>query len=111
MKTLPALGLAYRVDDPFVASLKPILAPVFSGFNFDNDRGWDGRANVPKTSMAEIIGQAEPGDAPPRPNKPLNITLGVIAGIFLASVAGAISALIAFRLGKRMRKSPIPSAA
>jgi capsular polysaccharide biosynthesis protein len=66
---------------------------------------------IPKTSMAEITGQAQPGDMPVRPNKLLNIILGAIAGIFLASVAGALAAFIAFQLGKRMRKSPAPSAA
>jgi polysaccharide biosynthesis transport protein len=60
----------------------------------------------PKTSVAEIIVPAQPGLTPARPNKPLNITLGAIAGIFLASVAGAVSALIAFQLGKRRRNSP-----
>lgn len=66
---------------------------------------------IPKTSLAEITGPAEPGDLPVRPNKPLNITLGAIAAIFLASVAGALSAFIVFQLGKRRHKSPRPSAA
>jgi len=66
---------------------------------------------IPKTFPAEIIGRAEPGNQPARPNKPLNITLGAIAGILLASIAGALAAFIVFQLGKRMRKSPAPSAA
>jgi capsular polysaccharide biosynthesis protein len=51
---------------------------------------------IPKALPVEIIDSAAPGFMPVRPNKPLNITLGAIAGIFLASVAGAISAFVAF---------------
>jgi capsular polysaccharide biosynthesis protein len=51
---------------------------------------------IPKALPVEIIDSAAPGLMPVRPNKPLNITLGAIAGIFLASVAGAISAFVAF---------------
>lgn len=36
---------------------------------------------LPKTSMAEIITQATPGLKAVRPNKPLNIALGVIVGL------------------------------
>jgi capsular polysaccharide biosynthesis protein len=60
----------------------------------------------PKTSPAEIADQAQPGLAPVRPNKPLNITLGAIAGILLASIVGAMSAFVVFQLGKRRRNSP-----
>ena len=63
----------------------------------------------PKTSPAEITGQAQPGLAPVRPNKPLNITLGAIAGILLASIVGALSAFVVFQLGKRRRNSPGPA--
>jgi uncharacterized protein involved in exopolysaccharide biosynthesis len=53
-------------------------------------------AKIPKTLPVEIIDPAAPGLMPVRPNKPLNITLGAIAGIVLASIAGAISTFIAF---------------
>ncbi len=36
---------------------------------------------LPKTSMVEIIDHAKPGLRPVRPNKPLNIALGVIIGL------------------------------
>ncbi len=36
---------------------------------------------LPKTSMVEIVDRAVPGDRPVRPNKPLNIALGVIIGL------------------------------
>jgi capsular polysaccharide biosynthesis protein len=53
-------------------------------------------AKIPKALPVEIIDPAAPGLMPVRPNKPLNITLGAIAGIFLASIAGTISAFVAF---------------
>ncbi len=36
---------------------------------------------LPKTSMVEIVDRAVPGDRPVRPNKPLNIALGIIIGL------------------------------
>ncbi len=38
--------------------------------------------------------KAEPGKIPVRPNKPLNITIGVIGGILLASVIGTLVVVI-----------------
>jgi polysaccharide biosynthesis transport protein len=38
---------------------------------------------IPKSSIVEITGPAEPGDSPVKPNKPLNIILGVIIGLIM----------------------------
>src|SRR5208282_5214948 len=38
---------------------------------------------IPKTSVVEITIPAEPGKDPVRPNKPLNITLGLIFGLIV----------------------------
>jgi polysaccharide biosynthesis transport protein len=40
-------------------------------------------ALIPKSSIVEITGQAEPGDSPVKPNKTLNIILGVIIGLIM----------------------------
>jgi len=37
--------------------------------------------DLPKTAMVEIVDQARPGSHPVRPNKPLNIALGIIIGL------------------------------
>jgi capsular exopolysaccharide synthesis family protein len=37
--------------------------------------------NLPKTMMVEIVDKAVPGMRPVRPNKPLNIALGIIIGL------------------------------
>jgi polysaccharide biosynthesis transport protein len=39
--------------------------------------------DIPKTSVVEITEIAEPGKDPVRPNKPLNITLGLIFGLIV----------------------------
>ena len=64
---------------------------------------------IPITSMAEIVDKAKPGQAPVRPNKPLNIAFGAGLGILLALIIGGISALASSLIRKRACK--IPSAA
>ncbi len=61
--------------------------------------------HIPQQSLVVFVNQAMPGNVPVRPNKPLNIILGTFVGIFLASIAGGISVLIASQLRKRMRKT------
>jgi uncharacterized protein involved in exopolysaccharide biosynthesis len=53
-------------------------------------------AELPKPTLAQITDTAQPGFAPVRPNKVVNIVLGAILGIFLASAAGAVFAFLSF---------------
>jgi len=62
-------------------------------------------AQMPQTTLVQIVDKAEPGRFPVKPNKPLNIFLGAVAGGFLGLVAGAASALISSKLGNRGRKN------
>lgn len=62
-------------------------------------------ASLPKSSPVTFIDKAKPGMRPARPNKPLNIIVGTIAGIFLASMAGTIAAFAAFFIKNRMHKT------
>jgi capsular polysaccharide biosynthesis protein len=55
------------------------------------------------TTPAEFVDRAIPGLRPVRPNKGLNIALGIIGGTFLALVAGAGMAGLAAWLGRRSR--------
>lgn len=64
-------------------------------------------AQMPKPALVQIIDTAEPGRAPVRPNKPLNLVLGAFAGIFVATAAGAAFAILSFILSQRMRKTAI----
>jgi capsular polysaccharide biosynthesis protein len=58
-----------------------------------------------KTTLAYITDTAVPGSAPVKPNKPLNIFIGAVAGIFLATAAGAVFAFLSYFIGKRMGKT------
>src|ERR1035437_9253605 len=62
-------------------------------------------AQIPKTTMVEVIDRAQPGKAPVKPNKTLNIAFGIVAGIFLASIAGGISVFIALQFRKKIGKT------
>lgn len=62
-------------------------------------------AKIPNASLVQITDRAEPGRAPVRPNKPLNILLGAVAGGFLGLLAGGASALAAAKLGNRERQT------
>lgn len=64
--------------------------------------------SIPKASMLTVtfIDKAKPGQAPVRPNKPLNIAFGAGLGILLALIIGGIAALAAFLIRKRTRKIP-----
>jgi capsular polysaccharide biosynthesis protein len=54
-----------------------------------------------RPQTVEIIDVAVPGLRPVRPNRPLNISLGVIGGALLALVAGAGSAGIVWWFRQR----------
>jgi capsular polysaccharide biosynthesis protein len=56
---------------------------------------------IPKPSMVTLIDMAKPGMKPVRPNKPLNIALGMVTGILLGLMIGAGAAGIASLLGRR----------
>ncbi|MDR3457380.1 MAG: GNVR domain-containing protein [Verrucomicrobiae bacterium] len=58
-------------------------------------------AKFPKRGLVQITDTAEPGRAPVRPNKTLNIVVGVVVGTILAAVAGGLSAFIALHFVKR----------
>jgi capsular polysaccharide biosynthesis protein len=55
-----------------------------------------------------IVDMAVPGLRPVRPNKPMNIAVGIVGGMFLALVAGAAMAGIAAWLGRRSRGTGAP---
>ncbi len=60
---------------------------------------------MPKPTLVQITDTAEPGRAPVRPNKTLNIFFGAVAGGFLGLIAGAASAFVSFKFGNRGSKN------
>ena len=56
---------------------------------------------IPKPALVQITDIAQPGPAPVRPNKSVNIVLGAFGGLLAASVLGTIAALIVFQIRRR----------
>jgi len=63
-------------------------------------------AELPKSTLVEIIDRAMPGLRPVRPNKPLNLFLGALGGMMLALLIGGGSAVATFLIGKKGRIQP-----
>jgi uncharacterized protein involved in exopolysaccharide biosynthesis len=64
--------------------------------------------NTQVTSM-EVVGPAEPGLMPVKPNKPLNIVMGVLLGILLGSIIGGASACVVSLLRRHAQgKASLP---
>jgi len=59
---------------------------------------------------AEIVDMAVPGLRPVRPNKPMNITLGILGGMLLALAAGTGVAGLAAWMGRRSGGTGTPPA-
>ncbi|HEX4350695.1 MAG TPA: Wzz/FepE/Etk N-terminal domain-containing protein [Verrucomicrobiae bacterium] len=66
---------------------------------------YDGPKSLPQPVLVQITDPAEPGRAPVKPNKPLNIVIGGMFGVFLGLLAGSFSAFITFKLGNSRRKT------
>ncbi len=65
--------------------------------------------SAPQTALAEIVDRAVPGLRPVRPNKPLNLALGIVIGGIAALGLGAAGAAIALLIGRRHRPPPLPA--
>jgi hypothetical protein len=61
---------------------------------------------IPQDSMVQIVDSAEPGHFPVKPNKPLNIFIGIIGGGFLGLFVGTIAMAISLHLRKRNGRNP-----
>ena len=114
LKTSETLTLLKgRIDLRPVRNSSMIEIRVFSddaseAAKLANAIAWSYREYRSGTSPAEIVDMAVPGLRPVRPNKPLNIALGILGGMFLAVVAGAAMAGIAARIGRKRRGTGAP---
>jgi uncharacterized protein involved in exopolysaccharide biosynthesis len=66
-------------------------------------------AELPQTTLVEIIQHAIPGMRPVRPNKPLNLVLGAFGGGLLALLVGGGTALTVSLFRKRTRRQAVVS--
>ena len=63
-------------------------------------------AQISEDSMVQIVDPAEPGRFPVKPNKPLNIFIGIIGGGFLGLLVGTIAMAISLQLRQRNGRNP-----
>ena len=66
-------------------------------------------AQIPQDSMVQIVDSAVPGRFPVKPNKPLNISIGIIGGGFLGLFVGTIAMAISLQLRKRNGRKLTPA--
>jgi uncharacterized protein involved in exopolysaccharide biosynthesis len=66
-------------------------------------------AQIPQAMMVQVVDPAVPGRAPVKPNKPLNISIGIIGGGFLGLFVGTIAMAIALQLRKRKERPLTPA--
>jgi capsular polysaccharide biosynthesis protein len=58
---------------------------------------------TPNLTLVQITDTATPGRSPVRPNKPLNLALGALAGIFLGLLAGGVAEFFRGQTGTARR--------
>ena len=62
-------------------------------------------AKIPKTQMVQVTDPAEPGRAPVKPNKTLDIIFGVMMGIVLGTIAGGLAVWVSSRRANRRKNA------
>jgi uncharacterized protein involved in exopolysaccharide biosynthesis len=55
----------------------------------------------PQPTLVQIVDRAEPGKYPVKPNKPLNLALGAVAGGLLGLVVASVVVWLSGKLGRR----------
>jgi uncharacterized protein involved in exopolysaccharide biosynthesis len=66
-------------------------------------------AEIPHSEMAQIVDRAQPGRFPVKPNKPLNIVIGIVGGGLLGLIIGTIAMSISLQFRKGNGRNPIPT--
>jgi capsular polysaccharide biosynthesis protein len=91
----------YSDDKEEAAQIANAIASAYRDYRVST---YDGPKSLPQPVLVQITDTAEPGRAPVKPNKPLNIVIGGMCGAFLGLVAGGLFAFITFKLGMARRK-------
>jgi uncharacterized protein involved in exopolysaccharide biosynthesis len=66
-------------------------------------------ARIQGQTLVQIVDPAEPGKAPVKPNKTVNITIGAFVGIFAAGIIGGLAALVTSNIRKRRQSANAPA--
>ena len=98
----------YSEDKNEAAQLANAVAKAYQDYRVNLERQVPANGlKIPPVSSVIITDPAYPSNDPVRPNKPLNLLLGAIAGLFLGGVAGSLAALITHRLARRPQPQPV----
>jgi uncharacterized protein involved in exopolysaccharide biosynthesis len=92
----------YSDDKEEAAQIANAIAGSYRDYRIAS---YSGPKSLPQPMQVQITDPAEPGQAPVKPNKPLNITIGAMFGAFLGLIAGALAAFVTFKLGNSGRKA------
>jgi capsular polysaccharide biosynthesis protein len=63
----------------------------------------DYAASKSNTMQVQIVDSAHPAIRPARPNKPLNISVGIVVGVVLGLVVGGFGAWVATVIARKKR--------
>lgn len=98
----------YCNDRNEAAQIADALADCYNDYYRDLQK----RAELDHSTLAipkiEIVDRASPQLMPERPNKPLNIAIGLLTGIILGSFFGGMGAFISFRIERRRQGMATP---
>jgi capsular polysaccharide biosynthesis protein len=98
----------YSEDRNEAARIANAIADGYNDHCRDLQKQTESDHSVMTLPKIEIVDRAAPQPTPARPNKPLNLALGVLMGIVLGSLMGGISAYIISRLGRPLLGKATP---
>jgi uncharacterized protein involved in exopolysaccharide biosynthesis len=90
----------YDEDRNEAARIANAIAACYNDYSRDLQKRAESDHSTVTVPKIEIVDPAGPQRAPAKPNKSLNLALGLLGGIVLGSPIGVISAYIVSRLGR-----------
>lgn len=87
----------YSDDKMEAAQIANEIADSYRNYRLQT---YNGSLSLPE-SLVQVTDPAEPGRAPVKPNKPLNIALGLLFGGVIGALLGGIAALMTSKTGSR----------
>lgn len=97
---------AYSEDNVEAAKIANAIAESYRNYR-DLQRPAQLDSRMPNRVLVQILNLAEPGKAPVKPNKTLNVVLGIFLGVLLAGIIGGTAAFIVFYKRKRQRPGSV----
>ena len=98
VKNTKLIGITVYSDDKIEAA--QVANAIATSYQDFRNASYKGPTPEAHPALVQIIDPAVPGQAPVRPNKPLNIMISAVLGILAGMVIGIISALISMQFGR-----------